>query len=81
METRTRTTHKIEPSKGSPDNGPMTGFILFESTFTETRRSNRENWLMDTTQAMTREAVATFTRASLQEHIADAVDALAWLGD
>lgn len=81
METRTRTAHKIEPSKSSPDNGPMTGFVLFESTFTEVRRSPRENWLLDATQPMTREPVATFTRTSLQEHIADAVDALAWLGD
>jgi hypothetical protein len=81
MQTRTRTTHKIEPSKDSPDNGPMTGFVLFESTFTEVRRSSREDWLLDATQPMSREAVATFTRDTLVAHIADAVDALAWLGD
>lgn len=81
METRHRTTYKIEASKDSPDNGPMSGFVLWQRTFTETRRSARLDWRTDPNQPMTREPVATFTRASLQEHIAGAVDALAWLGD
>jgi hypothetical protein len=81
MEKRRHVEHKLQPSKDSPDGGPVTKFDLVRTDCGEARRSAREDWRYDSDAGLVRETLTTFTRAELVTLIADGADWLAYLGD